>query len=143
MNPHSILQHASDCKRQVDLRRKPIFLQDVAVTSLPPDMVLISRSTKTILLAELTVPWGDRLVVSHQQKKAKHQDLIDEAIIKGWHANIFPIEVGCISQQRLCVISSKTWPGTKAPEIAVAAETSSRWLWLRRGHCWSPSAGEG
>lgn len=28
-------------------------------------------------------------------------------------------------------------------EIALEAETSSRWLWLRRDHRWNPSVGEG
>ena len=53
-------------------------------------MILLSRSTKTIIVAKLTVPW-----ISHQLKKAKYQDLIDEALLKGWHATLFPIEVGC------------------------------------------------
>lgn len=28
-------------------------------------------------------------------------------------------------------------------EIAAAAGTSSRWLWLSRNHTWNPCAGEG
>lgn len=54
-----------------------------AVTSLRPDMTLASKSTKTILIAELTVPWEDRLAISHQLKKAKCQNLIDEPLVKG------------------------------------------------------------
>ncbi len=58
-------------------------------------MVLLSRSTKTIIVVELTVPWEGRLAISHEFKKAKYQDLIDEASIKGWIAALFPFEVGC------------------------------------------------
>ncbi len=58
-------------------------------------MVLLSRSMKTIIVTKLTVPWEERLATSHQLKKAKYQDPIDEAVIKGWHATICPIEVGC------------------------------------------------
>ncbi|KAL1250852.1 hypothetical protein QQF64_018648 [Cirrhinus molitorella] len=46
-NPPSFLQRASDWELRVDLKRKLVFPQDVAVTSLRPDMVLLSRSTKT------------------------------------------------------------------------------------------------
>lgn len=58
-------------------------------------MVLISWSAITIIIAELTAPWEERLVSSHQLKKAKYQDLVDEAVLKGWHATSYPIEVGC------------------------------------------------
>uniref|UniRef100_A0A8C2D371 Polynucleotide kinase 3'-phosphatase n=1 Tax=Cyprinus carpio TaxID=7962 RepID=A0A8C2D371_CYPCA len=57
-----------------------------------PDMVLLSRSTKTIIVAELTVPWEERLATSYQLKKAKYQDLVDEAVVKRWHATSYPIE---------------------------------------------------
>eukprot|EP00064_Thunnus_orientalis_P005053 superscaffoldBa00000481_g5066 len=54
-NPPSILHWASDLEMQVDLNNQLVSPQEVAVTSLRPDMVLLSRSTKTILVAELTV----------------------------------------------------------------------------------------
>lgn len=50
---------------------------------------------RCILLAQLTIPWEDRLAILNQQNKAKYLDLIGEAVIKGCHANIFPIEMGC------------------------------------------------
>ena len=65
------------------------------MTSLRPDMVLVSQLTKFIFLVALTVLWEDRLVTSHQLKKAKYQEIIDEANQKGWHSGLFPIEVGC------------------------------------------------
>lgn len=57
------------------------------------DMILISK--KTIILAKLTVPWEDRLAISHQLQKAKYRDPIVEAGIKGCCASLFPTEVGC------------------------------------------------
>ncbi|KAJ8338397.1 hypothetical protein SKAU_G00373630 [Synaphobranchus kaupii] len=146
-NLPSILQRASDWEMQVDLKRKLVFPQDVAVTSLWPDMVLLSRSTKTMLVAELTVPWEGRLAISHQLKRAKYQDLIDEALIKGWHATVFPIEVGCpgFPTTSVCYFLQKFGLGPKHLKIATReiAETSSRWLWSMRAHSWNPSAGEG
>lgn len=82
-----IRQCASDWKLSVNLKRQLVFPQDVAVTSLRPNIVLLSRSTKAIIAAELTVPWEEELDMYHQLKKAKYQNLI-EAVTKGWHATI-------------------------------------------------------
>lgn len=65
------------------------------MTTLRPDMVLLFSSTKTILVVELTVVCEDRLAISHELKKAKYQDLIDKASIKGWNGALLPIEVDC------------------------------------------------
>lgn len=58
-NMRSILQQASDWEMQVDLQKKLVFLEEVAVMSLRPNMILLSRSKKTILVAKLTVPWEE------------------------------------------------------------------------------------
>ncbi len=91
----SILYRGSNWEMQVDLKKKLVFPDKGVVTTLRPNMVLLSRSTKTIIVVELTVPWEGRLAISHEFKKAKYQDLIDEASIKGWNGALFPIEVGC------------------------------------------------
>lgn len=102
---------------QADLKKRLVFLEEVAVTSLHPDVVLLSRSTKTIMLAEFTVPWEDRQGISHELKRAKYQGLIDEALVKGWHANLFLIKVGCYS-----------FPATSCslflPEVVVGTQTA-------------------
>ncbi len=149
-NPSSSLQRAFDWELRVDLKRKLVFPKDVAVTSLQPDMVLLSRSTKTIIIAELMVPWEERLATSHQLKKAKYQDLVDEAVVKGWHATSYPIEVGCRGFPAKSVHYFLQSVGLEPKQlkkairdIAAGAESSSRWLWLKRAHSCNPSAGEG
>ena len=134
---------------QVDLKRKLVFPEEVAVTSLRPDMILLSRSTKTILVVELTVPWEDRLAISHQLKKAKYQDLIDEALLKGWYAALFSIEVGCRGFPATSVRYFLQKIGLEprllkkaTAELATVAETTSRWIWLMRARSWNPGAGE-
>ncbi|CAJ1067319.1 putative metalloproteinase inhibitor 2-like [Xyrichtys novacula] len=110
----------------------------------------IAKSTKTITVAEHNVPWEERLVTSHHLKKDKYQGLIDEAALKGWHANIFPIEVGRRGfpaksvryfLQRVGLESKQLKKATR--EIATMAESSSRWLWLKRAQSWNLSSGEG
>ena len=147
---NSILARARDWEMQVDLTKKLVFPEAVASTSLRPDMVLLSKDTKSILIVELTVPWEERLDISHQLKKAKYQDLVDEAHLKGWQATQYPIEVGCRGfpgkslryfLQQIGLQSLKLQKAVKA--ISMVAESSSRWLWIMRGNKWSPSAGEG
>ena len=143
-NPPSILHRASDWEMQVDLKKRLVFPEEVAVTSLQPDVILLSRSTKNILVAELTEPREDRIPISHQLKKVKYQDVIDEALVKGRHAALFPVEVGCRGfaassvrcfLQRIGLEPKQLKKATG--EIAMAAESSSRWLWLRRACSWN------
>jgi len=58
---------------QANLRKRLVFLEEVAVTSLQPHMVLLTRSRRTIFLAELTVSWDERLAISQLLKKGKYQ----------------------------------------------------------------------
>lgn len=101
-------------------------------------------------MTELTVPWEERLATSHHLKKAKYQDSINEAALKGWHATTFPIEVSCRGSpaksvcyflQRIGLEPKQLKTATR--EIATAAESSSRWLWLKIAQIWNASAGEG
>lgn len=143
---HGILTGATDWELHVDLKKKLMFPADVAVTRLRPDMLLISRSTNCIYIVELTVPWEDRLETSHQLKSTKYQDLVDEAKVKGWKAVQFPIEVGCrgfVSTttryflRSLGIQSLKLKQAIKA--VSAEAESSSRWLWLKKNDQWTVS----
>ena len=65
---------------------------------------------------------------------AKYQDLVEEASLAGWHAVLFPIEVGARGFPAMSVrrflqkIGLEPRQLRKAiNEIATAAETSSRW----------------
>ncbi len=91
-----------------------------------------------------------RLAISHELKKAKYQDLIDNVSIKRWNAALFPIKVGCHGFPATSVHYFLQKIGLEpkrlrkaAGEIAEAAESSSRWLWSMRVRKWNPSAGEG
>lgn len=114
-----------------------------------PDLILLSRHSKTLVMAELTVHWEDRLALSHQFKKVKYQDLVDEGGIRGWHAALYPFEVGTRGLPATPVIYCRRWGWITGKlrkatrEIATAAESYSRWLGLSRNRSWNPSAGEG
>ena len=63
---------------------------------------------------------------------------------------LFPIVVGCTGfpatspryfLQKLGMSPKQVKSSTK--QIAEAAESCSRWLWLKRSYIWGPPAGEG
>ncbi|KAJ8002290.1 hypothetical protein DPEC_G00178350 [Dallia pectoralis] len=67
-------------------------------------MLLISETSKQIILLELTVPWEDRIEEAKERKRAKYAELVEECRKNGWRACCEPIEVGCrgFAGQSLC-----------------------------------------
>lgn len=64
----------------VDQEEMLVFPEKAAITTLRLDMILLSKSSKNILIAELTAPWEDRLVISYQLKKARDQNITDSTL---------------------------------------------------------------
>lgn len=52
----------------VNLERQLKFPQHIATTILRPDVVLVSNSTRKLLLLEFTVPWEDLLEEAFEWK---------------------------------------------------------------------------
>lgn len=46
----------------VNIGQKLVFLAEIAVTTLRPDLVLWSLSLKSVSIIELTVPWESSVV---------------------------------------------------------------------------------
>lgn len=139
-----LLATARDWKLHADLGRQLKFPEHIARTSLRPDLVLTSDSTKQVVLVELTVPWEDRMEEAFERKKAKYLELVEACRGSGWRARCEPIEVGCrgfLSQsvyrafRLLGIRGLRERRATK--NISEAAEKASRWLWIKRGEVWS------
>lgn len=79
----------------VDLGKQLRFPDNIAATTLQQDMVLVSTSSKQVVLLELTVPWKDRMEEAQERKKAKYTELVAECQRNEWKARCAPIEVGC------------------------------------------------
>ena len=56
-----------------------------------PDAVMASKKTDTIIVAELTVPWEDRMEQSNVLKEDRYSELTMDLIDK---VHFFAIEVG-------------------------------------------------
>ena len=69
-----ILAIAQDWQLEVDLETQLRFPQHIARTTLRPNILLVSESTKNIIM-ELSVPWEDRLEEAHERKRTKYEHL--------------------------------------------------------------------
>ena len=138
-----ILATASDWILMADLQTQLVFPPEITVTRLRPDIVMWSRSTRNLIIIELTVPWEERIEEANERKREKYQDLVDECKEKGWKTWCWPIEVGSrgfagqsmwrmlknlgiVENQRKRLVHKTT----------KAAERASRWLWLRKEEQW-------
>ncbi|KAJ8014240.1 hypothetical protein DPEC_G00038200 [Dallia pectoralis] len=68
-----LLPTAQDWELDVDLGKQLNFPGTAATTSLRPDMLLISETSKQIILLELTVPWED---ASRRPMRGRGQDTL-------------------------------------------------------------------
>ncbi|XP_026079824.1 uncharacterized protein LOC113057031 [Carassius auratus] len=139
-----LLSTARDWQLQVDLGRQLKFPGNITATSLHPDMVLTSESTKQVVILELTVPWEDRIEEAHERKRAKYAGLSSECRNNGWKTRCEPVEVGCRGIAGHSLMRTLKLLGVKGLQlkkattsILEAAERASRWLWIRRGDPWS------
>ena len=89
------LDSASDWRLIVDLDGRLNVPEEVAVTNMRPDMLLISDQTKKVGIVELTVPGEERIEVSGELKRTKYAGLQEERRKNGWLVQIWAIEIGC------------------------------------------------
>ena len=73
-----------------------LFPPEVATTTLRPDGVFYSLSTKTVIVLERTVPLEDRVHAAHDRKKSKYIPLASTCEENGFRVHLIPIEVGCL-----------------------------------------------
>ena len=92
----AILLQANDWTFLYDLEGQLQFPIEAAVTYLRPDVVLFSRSSKTIVLLELTVPLEDNVHQAHDRKTTKYSALVTPCEENGFNTHMFALEVGCL-----------------------------------------------
>ena len=104
------------------------------------DVVLFSRSSKTIVLLELTVPLEDNVHLAHDRKTTKYSALVTACEENGFKTHMFALEVGCLGycpHSFLHCFEALGLPKSAARQIrSEASKTalrSSYVLFLRRG----------
>lgn len=68
-----------------------MFPQHFAETSLRPNIVLVSETTKAIVMLRLTVPWEERKEEAYEWKRGESMTALS-ATTTGWKEEV---EVGC------------------------------------------------
>ena len=134
----NILSSADDWQMVTDLDGEGCFPQEIAITLLRPDIVIWSRSTKEVIIGELTVPWEDNLEYAHERKFTKYAELRAECGERGWKAKCYPFEVDCrgfvaFSFQKWLLDLGLSRRDIKSVcrEVSEAAESGSSWVWSK------------
>lgn len=134
---------------RADLKKCLKFPEEIAHTSLRPDIVLWSKGTKQVVLIELSVPWEERIEEAHERKLKKYQALILESQQNGWKAWNLPVEVG-----RRGFAGQSLWRAhgllgiedlarkQLVANTAKQAEAASRWIWIQREVQWQSQPGK-
>ena len=136
-----LLGTALDWQMKADLGKQLRFPQHIVETTLRPDIVLFSDSSKQVVLLELTIPWEECMDEVNERKHAKYTDLVEGSC--RWCAQCVPIEVGCrgFAARSLCKAYSLLVITGACQRKAIrttteAAEKASRWLWIKKGDLW-------
>ncbi|RXN29637.1 reverse transcriptase [Labeo rohita] len=143
-----LLTTATDWQLEVDLDKQLKIPSRITSTRLRPDMIIVSDSTKQLIILELTVPWEERMEEANERKRAKYQELVEECRSQGWKTYCEPLEVGCrgFAGRSLCKVLTMLGLTSEAKRKAIrsateAAERATRWLWIKRADPWMNAAG--
>ena len=108
-------------------------------TSKKPDLVVWCAESKQVHLIELTVPHEDNIQDAHERKQARYEDLVQECEEADWHAEHFPVEVGCRGfvapslRKWLTIAGLSPRKGTALMKVLQeTVERASHWIWLKR-----------
>ena len=134
-----ILAEANDWTVVADLEGLRHYPQLIRNSGRRP-AVLASPSSDAFILAELTVPWEDRIEASNMLKTEKYSDLAKDLEDSGFRIKLMPVEVGArglvekSAYTFLTQIDFSSRERTKAMiKMAEAAESESCWIWEIRG----------
>ena len=113
---------------------------DVLVTAEKPDIVILHRLIKHLVVIELTCPWEENLEDARQRKSNKYAPLIADIEQKGFSVEYFPLEVGArgiinkANKETIKDISLYTTINTKNLIKALSKEavTASYYIFLSR-----------
>ena len=96
---------------------------DVLVTNLKPDLFLVNKSARVVVLLELTCPWDSNIERSHSYKQEKYAPLIAD-LSQIYKVFQFSVEVsvhGQISKGNRARIKSFVYRCCRHPKIATGS----------------------
>ena len=134
-----LLENANDWTTAADIGGMKHYPQVIQESGQRPDAVMAFKKTDTIIVAELTVPWEDRMEQSNVLKEDRYSELTMDLIDKGYRVHFFAIEVGArglVGRSSYTFLREIGLPGRERNKVmermSKAAETASHWLWTKR-----------
>jgi hypothetical protein len=131
----------------VDLNNSLVFPPCTGViSSLRPDVIVYSISTKTIVWGELTAPLERRIPISAAKKLKRYSTLETQLSLKGWSAHPHTWEVGAIGFLARSVknflrifLLSNSQLKFALQRVAKASRRSTFYIWnARMSSSWNP-----
>ena len=132
-----LLENANDWMTAADIGGMKHYPQVIQESGQRPDAVMASKKTD-IIIAELTVPWEDRMEQSNVLKEDRYSEplfLID----KGYRVHFLAIEVGArglVGRSSYNFLREIGLPGRERNKVmermSKSAEKDSNWLWTKR-----------
>ena len=74
------------------------FPRDIISTSQRPDMVILCREQRKVIILELTCPWDLNVDRSHQYKMDRYASLVGDLSLDGFLVDLFCVEVSVRGQ---------------------------------------------
>ena len=135
-----ILHSADDWSLISDSSDKKLVVPPyLAITTLRPDILLISKKQKQVAIIELTSPSEENFQSRHSDKVLKYSPLCQDIRSKGWKVFFFAVEVGargyCAETVRICLRSlgfSSKRVRSSLKSLSLCAIKSSFVIWMSR-----------
>ena len=89
-----MLDFAADWILYDDLGQKLVFPTYIYATSQRPDIVIVSNSSRAVILVELTSPSEENIQQRNFDKRKKYESLIEGCRANDWKAHLFCVEIG-------------------------------------------------
>ena len=90
-----LLYTANDWVLAYDNANNPLVISHhIVQTSLRPDIILYSSTTKQSIILELTVPTEENIFQQHADKEHKYAKLLDDIKMSQWTGQVFSVKVG-------------------------------------------------
>jgi len=141
----SIFGAGDDWVVNSDLVTRLVVPKDLADTTKRPDIVMISRRIKRVILCELTCPWEENAEWAHERKLEKYEELKNEIMSNSWAVSVYAVEVcgrGFVSRSLRGYLTAIGCDNKKikavVKECCEAAERSAVSIYMSRNEQWSP-----
>ena len=144
----SLLSHANDWRVIVDLPEKnwrAMIPVEILSTLQKPDIVMWSRSTRTMIFLELTCPFEENITSAAKYKLGRYEKLVCRVRARGWQCHLLTLEVGSrgfVGASCSRALTQLGWRSSKYTilgRIGDIARRCSYVIWLhRKNKTWSP-----